>query len=103
LSKGEIMLTGKQRSYLRGLANQLNPLLQIGKDGINESFLEQLDKTLEDHELVKINVLNNNYLKPKDAADEILEPMNADFVQAIGKKLVIYRPNSEEPVIKLPE
>jgi RNA-binding protein YhbY len=42
-------------------------------------------------------------LKPKDAADEILEPLNADFVQAIGKKLVIYRPNSEEPVIKLPE
>jgi RNA-binding protein len=97
------MLTGKQRSYLKGLANQLNPLLQIGKDGINESFLEQLDKTLEDHELVKINVLNNNYLKPKDAADEILEPLNAEFVQAIGKKLVIYRPNSEDPVIKLPE
>lgn len=96
------MINGKQRSYLRGLANRLNPLLQIGKDGITDKFIDQLDKTLEDHELVKINVLNNNLLSPKEIANDLADKLNADFVQAIGKKLVLYRPNSEKPVIELP-
>jgi RNA-binding protein len=96
------MINGKQRSYLKALANKLNPLLQIGKDGVTDKFIEQLDKSLEDHELVKINVLNNNYISPKDISKELTEKLNADFVQAIGKKLVIYRPKEKDPVIKLP-
>jgi len=97
------MINGKQRSYLKKMANKLNPLLQIGKDGLSDNFIEQLDKTLEDHELVKINVLTNNYMTPKEVANELAEKLNADFVQAIGKKLVLYRPNSKEAVIKLPK
>jgi RNA-binding protein len=96
------MINGKQRSYLKALANKLSPLLQIGKDGVTEKFIEQLNMSLEDHELVKINVLNNNYISPKEIADELTEKLNADFVQAIGKKLVLYRPKSKDPVIKLP-
>jgi RNA-binding protein len=97
-----IMLTGKQRSYLKGLANQLNPMLQIGKDGISDSFLQQLEENLEDHELVKINILNNNYLDTKETAFELCEQLDAEFVQAIGNKVVIYREAEEEPEIQLP-
>lgn len=96
------MLTGKQRSYLKGLANKLNPMLQVGKDGISDSFIKQLDENLEDHELVKINILNNNYLETKDAAFELCEQLDAEFVQAIGNKVVIYREAEEEPEIQLP-
>src|SRR6056297_687980 len=96
------MLTGKQRSYLKGLANQLNPMLQIGKDGISDSFIKQLEENLEDHELVKINILNNNYLDTKETAFELCEKLDAEFVQAIGNKVVIYREAEEEPEIQLP-
>ncbi|MGM0378462.1 MAG: YhbY family RNA-binding protein [Bacillota bacterium] len=97
------MLNGKQRNHLKSMATKHDTLLQIGKDGITEGFLNQLDETLEAHELVKINVLNNNYLNPKIVADEILDKVNAEFVQTIGKKLIIYREASEDPGIKLPK
>lgn len=53
------MLTGKERAYLKSLAHNMDPLIQLGKDGINQGFLSQIDKLLEDHEIVKINVLQN--------------------------------------------
>ena len=64
------MLTGKERSYLKSLAHNMDPLIQLGKDGINEGFLSQIDKLLEDHEIVKINVLQNCLLYTSDAADD---------------------------------
>lgn len=88
------MLSGKDRSFLKGRAHHLEPLLHVGKGGITEGFLKEADKILEDHELVKIAFLDASELKPKRAADAILEPLQADFVSAVGKKLVIYRPSS---------
>ena len=80
------MLTGKERSYLKSLAHNMDPLIQLGKDGINE-----IDKLLEDHELVKIKVLQNAPVEVDEIVDEILEKTGAEFVQKIGKKLTIYR------------
>ena len=94
-------MNGKQRAYLKSLANTLNPLLQVGKNGISDSFIKQLDKSLEDHELVKINVLNNSPDAAKDIIDEILEATGSEFVQQLGNKLTIYRESKENKKIEL--
>ncbi|WP_019132596.1 ribosome assembly RNA-binding protein YhbY [Peptoniphilus obesi] len=94
-------MNGKQRAYLKSLANTLNPLLQVGKNGISDSFIKQLDKSLEDHELVKINVLNNSPDEAKDIIDEILEATGSEFVQQLGNKLTIYRESKENKKIEL--
>lgn len=96
------MLTGKERSYLKSLAHNMDPLIQLGKDGINEGFLNQIDKLLEDHELVKIRVLQNAPVEVDEIVDEILEKTGAEFVQKIGKKLTIYRESKENKKIELP-
>ncbi len=95
------MLTGKERAYLKGLAQNIDPLIQLGKDGINEGFLKQMDKLLEDHELVKIKVLQNAPVEVDEIVDEILEKTGAEFVQKIGKKLTIYRESKENKKIQL--
>lgn len=95
------MLTGKQRSYLKALANGLEPIMQIGKSGITETVLKQIDDALEARELIKINVLNNSLLDAKVTAREIAEAVKAEYVQSIGNKFVIYR-QSKEPLINIP-
>lgn len=97
------MLTGKQRSYLKGLANTIKPITQIGKGGITESFILQLNDALEARELVKINILENNTLKAKQAANEVAKLTNSEFVQAIGNKFVLYRKSKEKPKIEIPK
>lgn len=87
------MITGKDRSFLKGLSHSLQPLLQVGKHGLTDSFYAECDKILEDHELVKIAVLDSADMKAKDVANVIAERLGADFVSAVGKKLVIYRPS----------
>lgn len=95
------MLTGKQRSFLKGLANTRNPLLQVGKEGINDGLLEQLNKLLEDHELVKIKVLQNSPVEVDEIVDKIIESTDSEFVQMIGSKLTIYRESRENKQIEL--
>lgn len=95
------MLTGKQRSYLKSLANNLTPLMQVGKNGISDGLIEQIDILLEDHELVKITVLQNSPVTVREITDEILEKTGAEFVQQIGSKLTIYRESKENKVIVL--
>jgi len=97
------MLTGKQRSYLKGLANNEKAITQVGKAGITESFLEQLDLALEARELVKVTILENSLLEAKETANEVAEMLNAEFVQAIGSKFTLYRQSSKNPKIQLPK
>lgn len=96
------MLKGKQRAYLRSIANTLKPITQIGKDGITESFLEQLDGMLKSREIVKITILENAGLDTKETANAVCEALRAEFVQAIGFKFTIYKRNNEEPKIIFP-
>lgn len=96
------MLTGKQRSYLKGMANKLKPMAQLGKDGITESFIAQMDQLLEHHEIVKVNVLDNSMEDATKAASEVAEALDAEFVQAIGNKFTIYRQSRENPEIEIP-
>ena len=92
------MLNSKQRAYLRSLANTMKPITQIGKDGVNERFLEQLDNMLDTRELVKVNILETAGLDAK----AICNALRAEYVQAIGFKFTIYRKNLEEPKILFP-
>lgn len=96
------MLTGKQRSYLKGLANSLEPIMQIGKGGVTDNVLKQIDDALNARELIKIKILNNSMLSAKDTANEIAESIRAEYVQSIGNKFVLYR-ESKEKIINIPK
>lgn len=97
------MITGKQRSYLKGLANSLDPIFQVGKNGITENFIKQVDEALEKREIIKIKVLNNSMLDAKEVASILAEKTNAEFVQSIGNKFVLYRESKKNKKIILPE
>ncbi len=97
------MLTNKQRKFLRAKANDLKPIMQMGKDGTKETFIRQLDIILESHELVKVNVLENSPMSAKEAANFFVERVNAEYVHSIGRKFVLYRESQEEPEIVLPK
>lgn len=96
------MITSKQRAYLRSLSNNIEALYHLGKDGINENFLKQLDAALEAREILKVTVLNNSGLDTREASDEICEKLGCEGVQCIGSKLVIYRRSEKKPKIELP-
>lgn len=96
------MLRGRQRSYLKSLCNALSPALIVGKNGITENVYKQIEDLLEARELVKIKLLDNSGLYAKDTAREVCEKLNAEFVQSIGSKFVIYR-ESKEPIINIPK
>ncbi len=88
------MLKGKQRSYLKKLSHNLKPMLQIGKNGVSEEFLKQLDNSLELHELIKISVLDNSDRDMKEIANTIVNELGCEFVSSVGFKLVVYRESS---------
>ena len=97
------MITSKQRAFLRGKANDIDAIFQIGKDGIHENLIAQLNDVLEARELIKIKVLETAMLTAREASEAVCEATGADPVQCIGTKFVIYRPNSEKPIIILPK
>ncbi|MBR3502896.1 MAG: YhbY family RNA-binding protein [Clostridia bacterium] len=84
-------MTTKQRAALRSMANTLEPILHIGKDGINDNLVKQAWDALEARELIKATVLQNAPLSAREACDELCERVHADPVQVIGSKFVIYR------------
>ena len=65
------MITSKERAYLRSLSNGIDAIFQIGKGGVNENQLKQIDDALEKRELVKIPVLENSFLDPRSVCDEV--------------------------------
>ena len=89
------MLTSKQRAGLRGLASRLDTNLHIGKSGITETVIKQMDESLTAHELVKGKVLENSLLSAREACDALAEACKADQVQVIGSKFVLYRANTK--------
>lgn len=96
-------MTSKQRSYLRGLANTLDAIFQIGKSGISENLVKQLDDALEARELIKISVLDNAPDDVKTFGNEIALKTNSDLVQTVGNKITLYRPRKKNSKIVLPK
>ena len=97
------MITSKQRKYLRSHANTLRPVLQIGKSGINPNLVKQLDDALEARELVKATVLKNTPESVDKISRELAEITNAELVQVIGNRFVVYRESKNTKTIVLPE
>jgi len=95
------MLTSKQRAYLRGLASGYETIFQIGKGGISENLIQQVEDALRKRELIKLRVLDNSMLTSREAADQIAEAVKADVVQVIGSRFVLFKRNPQEPVIDL--
>lgn len=96
------MLTGKQKRYLRSLAHNIDPIFQIGKGGINDNMIQQINDTLENRELMKIHVLQNNFEDKKDLAEQLTEATKSELVQVIGSMIVIYRESEDNKEIQLP-
>jgi RNA-binding protein len=93
------MLTSKQRAYLKGLAHNLEPIFLIGKSGVTDTMIKEIDITLEKRELIKLKILNNSLEDPREASNQIAEQIGAEVVQVIGGKFIIYRPSKENPQI----
>ena len=85
-------LTSKQRSQLRGLANGIDTILHVGKEGIGDNLVKQADDALEARELIKGRVLENSLLTSREAAEELARRTRSEVVQVIGSKFVLYRP-----------
>lgn len=96
------MITGKQRSFLKKLAHDLDPTVYLGKQGLTENVMKELDLGLELRELVKVKLQEGCDLAPKDVANEVAGILKAEFVQAIGRKFTLYRPSKENRKIELP-
>ena len=91
-------LTSKQRAQLRGLANGIDTILQIGKEGIGENLIRQADDALEARELIKGRVLENNLeYDARTAAQELARATRSEVVQVIGTKFVLYRESHSKP------
>ena len=95
-------MTTKQRAYLRSMAQTIDPVTQIGKEGITPAFLDSVDKSIEKRELIKISVLQTSPIFAKEASVEIAEAIGAEVVQVIGSKIILYRKNQKKPKIVLP-
>ena len=91
-------LTSKQRAQLRGLANGIDTILQVGKDGIGENLIKQADDALEAREIIKGKVLDNNLdYDARRAAEELAKATRSEVVQVIGTKFVLYRETHSKP------
>lgn len=98
------MLTGKQRSYLRKLGQDEEPLVFIGKNDLTETVVREMDNLLTARELVKAKIQDTSTLDAKETANQLAEMLGAEYVQAIGRRFVLYRqaPDKENRKIVLP-
>ena len=96
-------MTSKQRSYLKGLAMNLDPAFQIGKSSLTLEFTQRIIEILEARELVKINVLKNCEDEPKELAQVLADRTHSEVVQVIGRKIVLYKESKNKKKIELPK
>ncbi len=92
------MLTGKQRAFLKGLAMDLQPAVYIGKAGITDTVIKEIDDYLTAHELVKVKVQEGAEVQPKEAANISAVRLNAEYVQSMGRRFVLFRASKERRI-----
>lgn len=96
------MLSGKQRSYLKKMAHEMDPTVYIGKSGLTENIKKEMLTGFEARELVKVKIQEGCTLEPKEVANQLADELDAEFVQAIGRKFVLYRESKDHKKIELP-
>ncbi|MBE6781427.1 MAG: ribosome assembly RNA-binding protein YhbY [Ruminococcaceae bacterium] len=95
------MLNSRQRAQLRGMANSMDTIFQVGKGGINDQLVIQVKDALEARELIKMRVLETSPITSKEAANNIADSVGADVVQVIGSRFVLYKESKEHKTIVL--
>ena len=98
-----IDMTSKQRAFLRSLANPLTAIFQIGKNGLNDNLIKQVDDALEARELIKLSVLETAPQNNRILAESLAFSTNSFLVQVVGNKITLYRTKKKNPKIQLPE
>jgi RNA-binding protein len=96
-------MTSKQRAYLRGLANKIDAIFQVGKNGISDNLIMQVNDALEARELIKLNVLETSPEDIQEIADTLSEATNSILVQTVGNKITLYRARKKNSKIQLPK
>ena len=96
-------MTSKERAYLRGLANSIDAIFQIGKGGISDNLISQLSDALEARELIKVSVLETAPANAKLLGNEIANLTNSILVQTVGNKITLYRARKKDSKIVLPK
>ena len=95
------MLTSKQRARLRSMSNDMDTIMQVGKDGVNENMIKTVSDALEARELIKMRALENSGMTTREAAEELAEAVGADVVSVVGTRFVLYRRSEKNPKIEL--
>lgn len=90
------MITTKERATLRGFSNNLPDLVHIGKDGVNDNVVKQVEENLVAHELIKIKVQQNSSLTAREVCDILVEKTGSDPVSVVGGKIVLYRKTNKK-------
>ena len=96
-------MTGKQRAYLRSLANSLDTILYVGKSGLTDNVIREADEALTARELIKGRVLEASLMTAAEACQALAEATGAEGVQSIGSRFVLYRAHPTEPKLRLPK
>lgn len=96
-------MTSKQRAYLKSLASNLNPIFQVGKSSLTPESTNAIGEAFNNNELIKISVLKNCMDDPRAIAEMVAERTRSQVVQVIGKKIVLYKPDKDNPKIVLPD
>ncbi len=95
------MLNSRQRAQLRGMANTIQPIFQIGKGGVGEQLIKQIGEALEARELIKLTVLETSPEGVRECADKVADATESDVVQVIGSKFILYKQSAENKQIVL--
>lgn len=95
-------MTSKQRAFLKKLSSNMPAIFQLGKNGITDVFINELNKAIDARELIKIHVLENSDEDVKEAAKEIANLTNSEVVQVLGGKITLFRKRKEKSKIDLP-
>lgn len=98
----ESMLTGKQKRFLRAMGSELDPVVHIGKSGIDGAVISGTQEALTARELIKVRVLRNCPDEPASAMSELAGVLRAELVQIIGRNGLLYKKNVNKPKIELP-
>ena len=89
-------MTSKERAKLRGIAMKMEPTAQVGKNGITDTLIAQIDDQLEAREMIKVSVLQNSELDAKAVANDLAAETGAEVVQVLGFKITLYRVSKKE-------
>jgi RNA-binding protein len=96
-------LTSSQRRYLRGLAHDLKPVVLVGAKGVTDAVIDELRSALDIHELVKVRIPAEDRATFAEQATRLGESTKAETVQTIGRIVVFYRRNADQPRLALPK